>query len=73
VYSPFGEVYVADSNNNRVQVFDRLGNHLGRDIIGFNHPNGVAVKRVRDRSGRVIHRVWVTDRDNNQVQIWDRI
>lgn len=64
-----GRIYVADSDNHRVQVFD--SNHVytatlgvtgvsGSDNVHFNYPHGVAV----DASGNI----YVADRDNHRVQ-----
>jgi DNA-binding beta-propeller fold protein YncE len=65
-----GDVYVADTINNRVQIFDAEGNFLsmfgrGGDGPGyFGRPKGLAV----DRDGHV----WVADTTMDRVQVFDR-
>ena len=62
----FGNVWVADTFNNRVEEFSSTGTFLqsfgslGTGNGQFNEPNGVAV----DSSGNV----WVVDRENNRVE-----
>jgi DNA-binding beta-propeller fold protein YncE len=62
-----GNVYVADSNNNRIQKFDSWGDVI--DVWGgpedgqFEKPQGVAV----DSSGNV----YVVDTDNHRIQKFD--
>ncbi len=64
--STSGIVYVADRDNNRIEVYARSGERLGRwgesgtSIGRFRAPTGVTV----DPSGSV----YVTDRDNHRVQ-----
>ena len=64
-----GRVYVADTSNDRVQVFSGDGSFLGKwSSPGtgdgqFNRPWGIAV----DGSGRV----YVADGGNNRVQVFD--
>jgi DNA-binding beta-propeller fold protein YncE len=64
-----GNVYVADSGNNRIQKFDRDGNFItkwGSEGTGngeFKKPNGVAV----DSKGNV----YVADSGNNRIQKFD--
>ncbi len=61
-----GNVYVVDTNNNRIQKFDGTGAFLttwgspGPGDGQFDSPTGVAV----DGSGNV----YVTDRNNNRIQ-----
>ncbi|MEM7115242.1 MAG: 6-bladed beta-propeller [Chloroflexota bacterium] len=61
-----GNVYVADTANNRVQKFDSNGNHLltiggsGTGAGRFNNPKDVAV----DSSGNI----FVADSGNNRIQ-----
>ncbi|MDG6256569.1 MAG: PGF-pre-PGF domain-containing protein [Methanomicrobiaceae archaeon] len=68
-----GEVFVADTNHHRIQVFSADGTFLRKwpsDIIAgtaegdFNHPYDLAV----NRSGFL----FVTDRDNDRVQIFSQ-
>ena len=59
-----GDIIVADSQNNRIQVFDRNGKRGEEDDDGlFNEPFGVVV----DRQGNCA----VTDSGNNRVQIFN--
>jgi hypothetical protein len=63
-----GEVYVADSKNNRVQKFSGGGTYLGQFGSSgsgngqFNDTRGVAVSPTGE--------VYVTDMGNNRVQKW---
>jgi tripartite motif-containing protein 71 len=66
--APSGNVYVADTNNNRVvelsgggEVLAQWGSLGGRDGA-FHQPTGVAV----DAAGRV----YVVDRENNRVEVF---
>ncbi|MEW5802555.1 MAG: MopE-related protein [bacterium] len=64
-----GNVYVADSYNDRIQKFDRNGTFLatwgsfGSEHGQFNYPSGIAV----DGNGNV----YVTDIGNNRIQKFD--
>ena len=64
-----GNVYVADSNNNRIQKFDSNGAYvaqwgsLGSGDGQLNQPSGVAV----DGAGNV----YVADTNNNRIQKFD--
>ncbi len=64
-----GKVYVADTNNDRVQVLDSDGTSLaawgteGSGSNQFNDPEGIAV----DNAGNI----YVADTDNNRVVILD--
>ncbi|MBX7253381.1 MAG: SMP-30/gluconolactonase/LRE family protein [Candidatus Promineofilum sp.] len=64
-----GNVYVADSDNSRIQKFDGDGNYLaqwgefGQGNGQFDYPNGVAV----DAAGNV----YVTDSNNYRIQKFD--
>jgi tripartite motif-containing protein 71 len=64
----FGNVYVADSNNNRIQKFDSNGTFItkwGSEGTGdgqFQNPSGIAL----DSSGNV----YVADWGNNRVQVF---
>lgn len=63
-----GRIYIVDSGNNRVSVFDKAGKHLFSfgnegDADGyFRNPVGIDV----DRRGRI----YVADRGNQRVQIF---
>ena len=65
-----GNLYVADTINNRIQIFDADGNFLsmfgrGGDGPGyFGRPKGLAV----DRDGHI----WVADTTMDRVQVFDR-
>ena len=65
-----GNVYVADTFNNRVQIFDADGNFISMfgkngDALGtFARPKGIAV----DKDGHI----WVADAMQNRVQIFDK-
>jgi len=64
-------LYVADGNNNRVQIFDRsslayvatIGTGYGQGNYQFNHPSDV----VADSAGRI----YVADNYNKRVQQYD--
>ena len=64
-----GNVFVADTFNDRIQVFDSAGNFVrmwgsrGSAVGQFVEPNGVAV----DASGNV----FVAERANHRVQVFD--
>ncbi|NLE96205.1 MAG: 6-bladed beta-propeller [Dehalococcoidia bacterium] len=55
-----GKVYVADTDNNRIQIFSSDGTSLDQ-WTGFNKPEGVAV----DSAGNV----YVADTDNHRVAV----
>jgi DNA-binding beta-propeller fold protein YncE len=65
-----GNVYVADTFNNRIQIFDADGQFIsmfgknGDGLGEFIRPKGVGV----DRDGHI----WVADAMQNRVQIFDR-
>ncbi|MGH9909757.1 MAG: Ig-like domain-containing protein, partial [Nitrososphaerales archaeon] len=65
----FGNLYVVDTENNRIQKFDSSGNFdikwgsLGSGDDQFNSPRGIAV----DSSGNV----YVADTNNNRIQKFD--
>ena len=68
--APNGDIYVSDTLNSRIQIFDADGNFLsmfGKPGDGpgdFARPKGIAL----DRDGHV----WVTDADQNRVKVFDR-
>jgi len=65
-------IYVADRNNDRIQVFNKDGEHLST-WDGFNFPNDIMITENQD--------VWVADnqpvrvvkmdRDGNRLYSWD--
>jgi tripartite motif-containing protein 71 len=65
-----GNVYVADTNNHRIQKFNSTGGYLaqfgtlGSGAGQFNHPTGVAA--YTDPDG--YNFVYVVDQDNSRVQ-----
>ncbi|OQY44139.1 MAG: hypothetical protein B6242_13315 [Anaerolineaceae bacterium 4572_78] len=68
--SPKGELYVADSGNHRIQVFDQNGTYLrgwggeeGSDAGQMSEPWGIAVSE----DGKV----YVADTWNHRIQIFD--
>jgi tripartite motif-containing protein 71 len=63
-----GNVYVAESANNRVQVFDSSGNFLRK--IGGTNANGqfyTPTSLATDTAGNV----YVADKDNFRIQVFD--
>jgi hypothetical protein len=64
-----GHIYVADSENHRIQVFDSSGYFLfevgtyGTGNGQFNFASGVAV----DSTGKI----YATDKNNNRIQVFD--
>ena len=63
VDGPRGKIYVADRDNNRIQVFDAATRSHVDSIGGFSAPYGVAV----DGSGKL----YVADSGNNRVAVLD--
>jgi len=65
-----GLIYVSDTMNNRIEVFDAEGNFVSLfgkhgDSPGFfARPKGIAI----DADGHI----WVADASQNNVQIWDK-
>ncbi len=63
-------LYVVDTNNSRIQIFDKRGNFLkkfgraGSKSGEFNHPEGISV----DNDGKI----FVSDTLNNRIQIFDK-
>ncbi len=62
-------IYVTDSSNNRVQVFDAHGNYLsqwggsGGGIGQFNQPQGISYDKISNH-------LFVADGQNNRVQVF---
>ena len=68
--SPSGDIVVADTGNNRIQVFDSTGRFLRAIGIGGSYgdgklalPYGVALSPTGD--------IVVADTDNHRVQVFD--
>jgi YD repeat-containing protein len=65
-----GHVYVADTENDRVDVFDESGAFLfafgsiGSGVGQFSHPGSIAVDSTS-------HDVYVVDGDNNRIEKFD--
>lgn len=65
-----GNLYVTDTFNNRIQIFDADGNFInmfgknGDGLGDFQRPKGIGV----DRDGHI----WVADAMANRVQIFDK-
>ena len=63
------QIYVADSSNHRVQVFDSIGTYLktfgsyGQDESEFDCLAGIAINSMGD--------ILITDRYNHRIQIFD--
>jgi DNA-binding beta-propeller fold protein YncE len=61
---PMGTVYVADSNNKRIQKFDRQGNFLGKwTVLTTSNFNGNPVDVAADAS-----RVWVIEQSGGTLR-----
>jgi DNA-binding beta-propeller fold protein YncE len=67
---PNGNVYVSDTLNQRIQIFDADGTYLsmfgkpGDGPADMSRPKGIAI----DGDGHI----WVTDADQNRVKIFDQ-
>ncbi len=67
---PNGKVYVSDTLNQRIQIFDADGTYLsmfgkpGDGPADMSRPKGIAI----DGDGHI----WVTDADQNRVKIFDQ-
>ena len=67
---PNGDVYVSDTLNGRIQIFDADGAFLstfgnpGDGPADFARPKGIAI----DSDGHI----WVADADQNRVKVFDR-
>ncbi len=68
-FGPDGNIYVADTGNNRVQIFDRQGKHIyafgkkGSKTGQFKSPQGIAVN-----SKGILY---VADSGNHRIQIFN--
>ncbi len=58
------EVYISDSINNRIEVFDGNGNYLRQWSSSFYSPMGIAIDNK-------LSRVYVVDNGNQQIQAFD--
>ena len=62
-----GNIYVSDSGNNRIEMFDAAGNFIlswESGFARFDRPRGLAVN-----SGR--RRIYIVDSDNAIIQVFD--
>ena len=55
-----GHIYVADSNNNRIQIFDLAGNYISQ--FGIGNPHAIATSATQ---------MFITDTTNHRIQIFD--
>ncbi len=55
-----GHIYVADSNNNRVQIFDENGNYISQ--FGIGAPHAIAKNNTH---------MFITDTANHRIKIFD--
>jgi hypothetical protein len=76
--SSSSSVFVTDTYNSRIQVFDTQGNFKrswgteGSDIGEFNKPGGIFVLKDSSLSGRSSSSsVFVTDTYNSRIQVFD--
>ena len=60
-----GHVFVADRDNNRIQIFNSTMDHVATLEDSFNFPYGVAV------DGSDGGRIYVADTVNNRVRVYD--
>ncbi len=75
---PFGMVYVADTGNHRIQVFDADGNYQSEfgtyyDLPGtFHSPSSIAVSglQLRQPFGDSFFYVYVGDTGNHRIQVF---
>ncbi|HJT49034.1 MAG TPA: Ig-like domain-containing protein [Nitrososphaeraceae archaeon] len=69
-----GNVYVADSGNNRIQVFSDNGTFIrawgstGAGHGEFRHPEGIGIDTIADINGNNI--IYVADSGNNRIQVF---
>jgi hypothetical protein len=74
---PFGMVYVADTGNHRIQIFDADGEYRGEfglyyDALGtFNSPSSIAVSalQLREPMEDSFFNIYVSDTGNHRVQV----
>ena len=75
---PFGLVWVADTGNHRIQIFDADGNYqteFGQyyDVLGtFNSPSSIAVSalQLQQPFDQSFFYVYVSDTGNHRVQVF---
>ena len=60
-----GDIYVADSDNDRVAVFDGAGRYASEIADGFDFPAGVEVDGAAGR-------IYVADSNNDRVAVFNR-
>lgn len=58
------DIYVTDTDNNRVQIFDSEGNFKGMIDADFDHPYGIAI----DPSS---YRIAISDERNHRIRVFD--
>jgi len=74
---PFGSVYVADTGNHRIQIFDADGAYQGEfgqyyDVPGtFNSPSSIAVSALQlSESEDPFFYIYVADTGNHRIQVF---
>ena len=70
VEDEFGNIYIVDTSNDRVQKFDAIGNFItkwgttGSTDGNFNLPAGIAIDTVAQE-------IFIADTANNRIQVFD--
>ena len=75
---PFGQVWVADTGNHRIQIFDADGNYQSQfgqyyDVLGtFNSPSSIAVSalQLQQPFDQSFFYIYVADTGNHRVQVF---
>lgn len=75
---PFGSVYVTDTGNHRIQIFDADGTYQGEfgqyyDVLGtFNSPSSIAVSalQLRQPFEDSFFYIYVSDTGNHRIQVF---